>query len=47
MASGCAGMFIDKLLKCHILGKTSHFLALLVEISFENKKNIICGILYR
>ena len=52
LASGGGGgveMFIDESLKCHILEKTSNeaVQAFWGEIPFDNKKNIICGILYR
>ena len=42
-------MFIGESLQYLILGKTSTeaFQPLWVEISFENKKNVICGIPYR
>ena len=42
-------MFINESLEYRILEKTTNeaFQALWMEISFVNKKNIICGILYR
>ena len=42
-------MFIDESLNYRVLEKISNeaFQALWVEITFENKKNVICGILYR
>ena len=49
LSSGGVGLFIDELLNCRILEKISNeaFQALWAEITFENKKNVICGILYR
>lgn len=43
------GLFIDESLNYRVLEKISNeaFQALWVEITFENKKNVICGILYR
>ena len=48
-ASGGAGMFIDKTLNYHILECVSNeaFQAVWIEILFERRKNIICGIIYR
>ena len=49
LSSGGVGLFIDELLNCRILEKISNeaFQALWAEITFENKKNVICRILYR
>ena len=49
LSSGGVGLFIDELLNYRVLEKISNeaFQALWVEITFENKKNVICGILYR
>ena len=48
LSSGGVGLFIDESLSYRILEKISNeaFQALLAEITFENKKNVICGILY-
>jgi exonuclease III len=48
-ASGGAGMFIDETLNYHILERVSNeaFQAVWIEILFERRKNIICGIIYR
>ena len=49
LASGGVGLFINEALNYEILEKTSNeaFQALWIEISFTQKKNIICGIIYR
>ena len=49
LLSGGVGLFIDQSLNYRILEKISNeaFQALWAEITFENKKNVICGILYR
>lgn len=49
LSSGGVGLFIDESLNYRILEKISNeaFQALWAEITFENKKNVICGILYR
>ena len=49
VSSGGEGLFIHELLNDRVLEKISNeaFQALWVEITFENKKNVICGILYR
>ena len=49
VSSGGEGLFIDESLNDRVLEKISNeaFQALWVEITFENKKNVICGILYR
>ena len=49
LSSGGVGLFIDESLNYRVLEKISNeaFQALWVEITFENKKNVICGILYR
>ena len=49
LVSGGVGMFINESLNYRILEKTTNetFQALWIEISLVNKKNIICGILYR
>ena len=49
LSSEGVGLFIDELLNYRILEKISNkaFQALCAEITFENKKNVIYGILYR
>ena len=49
LASGGVRLFIDERISYTILEKTSDeaFQALWIEISFVQKKNIICGIIYR
>ena len=48
LASGGAGLFIDKSLKYIVLETiTEAFQALWIEIPFVNHKNIVCGIIYR
>ena len=49
LAFGGVGMFIDESLDYRILEKTSNeaFQVLWTEVSFVNKKNVICGIFYR
>ena len=49
LCSGGVGLFIDESLNYRILEKISNeaYQALWAEITFENKKNVICGILYR
>ena len=49
LSSGGVGLFIDESLNYRILETISDeaFQALWAEITFENKKNVICGILYR
>ena len=48
LSSGGVGLFIDDSLNYRVLEKISNeaFQALWVEITFENKKNVICGIFY-
>ena len=48
LSSGGVGLFIDESLNYHILEKISNeaFQALWAE-TFENKKKVICGVLYR
>ena len=48
LASGGVGMYINNL-RYSVLERTSNqsFQVLWIEIHFENKKNIICGIIYR
>ena len=48
LASGGAGVFVDQSINYNVLEKTSNeaFRVLWVEISFENHKNIVCGIIY-
>ena len=49
LSSGGVGLIIDESLNYRILEKISNeaFQALWAEITFENKKNVICGILCR
>ena len=49
LASGGVGMYIDNTLEYIVLGKCANdaFQALWIEIINRNKKNIICGIIYR
>lgn len=49
LSAGGVGMFIDESLDYAILEKTSTtaFQALWIEIYFTDKKNIVCGIIYR
>jgi hypothetical protein len=49
LASGGVGMFIDEAFSYKLLEKISNqaFQAMWIEISFESKKNVICGIVYR
>ena len=49
LASGGVGMFIEESLNYRVLERTSNeaFQVLWAEFSFENKKNVICGIFYR
>ena len=49
LASGGVGMFMDESLSYRVLERTSNeaFQVLWAEFSFENKKNVICGIFYR
>ena len=49
LACGGVGMFIDESLNYRVLERTSNeaFQVLWTEFSFENKKNVICGIFYR
>ena len=49
LSSGGVGLFIDESLNYRILEKISNeaFQALWAEITFENKKTVICGIFYR
>ena len=49
LASGGVGMFTDESLNYRVLERTSNeaFQVLWAEFSFENKKNVICGIFYR
>ena len=49
ICQGFLGMFIDESLNYHILEKKSNegFQALWIKISFDKKKNITCGIIYR
>lgn len=49
LSAGGVGMFIDASLDYVILEKTSTtaYQALWIEISFTNKKHIVCGIIYR
>ena len=48
LASGDAGLFVEKLLKYNVLEKKLHMRqskSLWVEISFVDDKNIICGMI--
>ena len=49
LASGGVGMFIDEAFSYKLLEKISNqaFQAMWIEIFFESKKNVICGIVYR
>ena len=49
LAAGGVGMFIDENVKYRIIEKISSraFEALWVELQFEMKSNIICGVIYR
>ena len=49
LASGGVGMYFNNNLRYSVLERTSNqsFQALWIEIHLENKKNIICGIIYR
>ena len=48
LASGGAGVFVDQSINYNVLEKTSNeaFRVLWVEISFDNHRNIVCGIIY-
>lgn len=49
LAAGGVGMFIDENVKYRVIEKISSraFQALWVELQFERKSNIICGVIYR
>jgi len=49
LAAGGVGMFVDENVKYRVIEKISSraFQALLVELQFELKSNIICGVIYR
>lgn len=49
LASGGVGMYINSNLNYSVIEKTSNssFQALWIEIHFQEKKNIVCGIIYR
>jgi hypothetical protein len=49
LASGDVGMYIDNMLEYIVLEKCSNdaFQALWIEIINSDKKNIICGVIYR